>query len=331
VSLISVILPFRNAEETLEAAVESILKQTMTEFELILINDHSSDSSKKIAQSIPDERIILLDNKKTGLVEALNLALNQARGNYIARMDADDYSHPKRFAVQLEHLKALPENFVSSCQVNYISHFPKDSNTSGYQYYVNWLNALTSAEDHYVNRFVDAPIAHPTLFCRKETFDKYGLYANNGYPEDFELWLRWMDQGVHFEKVSYPLYDWHDYPERISRNHPSYASAKFEAIKAKYFGRWFGKKSKELWVIGYGRDVFQRSALLLKHNLRIKGYVDIKARSNSSRLVISYEDVERSDDKLFLIYVRDRKGKKLIGEFLKKKNMEANRDYLFMA
>lgn len=99
--LISVILPVYNAEEFVSKAIESILSQSYTNFEFIIINDGSTDSSLDIIKNFDDERIILLDRGNKGLIESLNEGLDICKGDYIARMDADDISHPKRFERQL--------------------------------------------------------------------------------------------------------------------------------------------------------------------------------------------------------------------------------------
>ena len=328
---ISVILPFRNAEATIEAAIKSILGQTFTDFELILIDDNSKDRSGKVIDSFNDSRIKLISNDSMGLVSALNKGIESASGKYIARMDADDYSLPERLFKQFKHLEKSPDNYVSACKVEYQSS-PYSTDTSGYQYHVNWLNNIISPADHYNNRFIDAPIAHPTLFCRKETFLKYGLYKDLDHPEDFELWLRWMEQGVKFEKVNQVLFQWSDHPERLSRSHDNYSADNFSRLKAEYFARWWkNSEDKQLWIVGFGKEVFRRSAFLFDHKLEISGYVDIKARPGSQRMVIDYSKIEKSPNHFYLVYVSDRVGKTRIKEFFDKKEMKVGEHYLSMA
>ncbi|WP_367329718.1 glycosyltransferase family 2 protein [Sphingobacterium multivorum] len=99
--LLSVILPVYNAEDYVFDAISSILNQSFKEFELIIINDGSTDNSLAIIKEFNDNRIILIDQLNRGLIETLNLGLSLCRGKYIARMDADDIAHPKRFEFQL--------------------------------------------------------------------------------------------------------------------------------------------------------------------------------------------------------------------------------------
>jgi hypothetical protein len=204
--------------------------------------------------------------------------------------------------------------------------------SAGYRYHVEWLNKLISPRDHYINRFVDAPIAHPSLFCRKNTFEKYGTYLEDEHPEDFELWLRWMANGVKFEKLEDTLLEWTDHDERLSRVHKNYDQEKFFKLKAKYFSReWTKIKAEHLWIVGYGKDVFNRSGFLSDFNLKIAGYVDVNARPAANRKVISYAEIDAPAGNFYLVYVSDRQGKKLIKDFFDQQGMAPAVDYLFMA
>ncbi len=106
--LISVLLPFYNSDRTLGEAVDSILSQTIADFELILVNDGSTDGSLAVAQerASGDPRIrVVGDDRNRGIVTRLNEGLALCRGEFVARMDADDWSFPNRFAAQLEYLE----------------------------------------------------------------------------------------------------------------------------------------------------------------------------------------------------------------------------------
>lgn len=104
---ISVILPFYNAENTLEISVESVLKQGFFDFELLLVDNCSDIRSTRIAQGLAkrEKRIHFLEEPKAGVANAMNCGLIHARGKFIARMDVDDISHPERLEKQLRYLK----------------------------------------------------------------------------------------------------------------------------------------------------------------------------------------------------------------------------------
>src|SRR5258705_775698 len=107
---VSVLLPVWNGERHLAAAIESVLGQSFTDFELLIVDDGSTDGSAALIRRYGDERIRLFENEKNlGVTRSLNLGLAQARGRYVARMDADDLSAPERLARQVAFLDSHPE------------------------------------------------------------------------------------------------------------------------------------------------------------------------------------------------------------------------------
>ena len=234
---------------------------------------------------------------------------------------------------QLDYALKNPQLDVISCLVNYSGK--EDGNTDygrGYKHYVKWTNKILTATDHFTNRFADAPLAHPTLLCKKAIFNKFGYYKEENLPEDFELWLRWMDQGVSFGKCPAILFDWYDSPDRISRSSSNYSSDKFFEIKAIYLAKFLEKhQGKRIWIWGFGKDVFRRSEFLLSNQIKITGYVDLKERPKSIRHVIPIGMVKKTDRDFYLVYLSDRLGKEKIADFFKEKDMIAGKHFLFMS
>ena len=141
--MLSVLLPYRNSEKTLGEALESILKQTFSEFELLAVNDCSSDNSTDILESYRDERIRILQNSGEGLVDALNFGIENAQHEWIVRMDSDDIMHPCRLE-KLHHAISIdPELDLVASRVEI---FPRENMKAGYREYLRWQNdILTSA------------------------------------------------------------------------------------------------------------------------------------------------------------------------------------------
>jgi glycosyltransferase involved in cell wall biosynthesis len=120
---ISVVMSVYNGEKYLRQAIESILQQTYTDFEFIIIDDGSTDSSREIIQSYDDKRIRLVINEQNiGLTKSLNKGIRLAKGEFIARMDADDISLPQRFEKQVAYLDSHPEVGVLGTYANIIDH-----------------------------------------------------------------------------------------------------------------------------------------------------------------------------------------------------------------
>ena len=178
---ISVILPAYNATQYIEQAIESILNQTFADFELIILNDGSTDNTPEIIKRYADadKRIVFVDNKvNQGLIAVLNQGLDMARGEFIARMDSDDISLPQRFEKQVAYLEAHPDVGVLGTLIQGFGKF----NLPGIQIPV--VTALDLLKDSYV--------AHPSVMIRKSILDKYNLRYNPDYKhcEDLELWSR---------------------------------------------------------------------------------------------------------------------------------------------
>ncbi len=180
--LVSIALPVYNGAEFLKEAIESILAQTFTDFELIIVDDCSIDKSRDIVRSFTDPRIIFLQNdinRRTSY--CLNRSLDIARGKYWARMDQDDISLPDRIEAQVAFMDAHPD--VGICGTQFRS-FGKN---------------VISAESDYPQQYHQiqlmqlyvAPFAHPTVIIRKEVLEKNNLrYAENIIAEDYNLWAK---------------------------------------------------------------------------------------------------------------------------------------------
>lgn len=173
---VSVVLPFRNAEATLERAVMSILQQSLTTWELILVNHASTDGGGIAAQQWAqrDTRIRLVYEDRPGIVTALNRGLHEVHAPFIARMDADDVCHPDRLALQFNYLQGHPEVGAVGSQVRYRTTAGEPQ--PGMQAYVAWVNTLVEPKDIQQNRFVESPLVHPSVMFRTSLLAQYGTY-----------------------------------------------------------------------------------------------------------------------------------------------------------
>ena len=329
---ISVIMPVRNASKTLDRAIESILNQTFTNFELIVIDNGSTDQTTDIINKYQDPRIILVCQPEKGLVPALNKGIELARAGFIARMDADDRSNPTRLAVQHDYLKLNPEIGMVSCLVTYIGNRMKNR---GYYLHVQWMNQLTDPNTIYDRRFMESPFAHPSVMIRKSVLEEVGIYKNGRFPEDYELWLRMMDRGVLTAKVPEYLFDWYDSQNRLSRIDPRYSSEAVFKTKAIYFSKWFQHNfppgQREIWIWGFGKAVREKSKWLEQTGITIHGYIDLKELKSDRHRVIHYSRLGDQNNPFILSYVGDRKGKLLIAQYLNDNNFIEGRDYYLMA
>ena len=179
--IISVLMPVYNCALYLAEAIESILNQTFTDFELIVLDDGSTDDSAKIAKNYSDSRIIYHCNEKNlGLANNLNVGLRMAKGKYIARMDGDDVSLPDRFRTQVDFLEQNKEIDLCSCG---LMMFGTEDQV--------WIRE-TNPEQVKITMMFYSPILHATSVWRKESFEKNNLrYNQDAFPaEDYDLWSR---------------------------------------------------------------------------------------------------------------------------------------------
>ncbi|MFB3816807.1 MAG: glycosyltransferase [Candidatus Methylomirabilales bacterium] len=282
---VSVVLPAHNAAGCIGRAVTSILRQGLADFELILVDDGSADGTAEAARAAArgDARLRLLRRPHGGIVAALNAGLAAARAPVVARMDADDEALPDRLGAQLALLRARPEIGVASCLVE----FGGDPLAArGYALHVEWMNGLREPEAIALNRFIESPLAHPSAMFRRELPERHGGYAETGGPEDYELWLRWMDVGVRFAKVPRVLLRWNDPPGRLSRGDPRYRVQAFYACKCRYLARWIRRMAAGLPVLlcGAGRTTRQRFAGLEREGVPLAGFIDVDPRKVGRRV-----------------------------------------------
>jgi glycosyltransferase involved in cell wall biosynthesis len=252
---VSIILPCYNAALTLDDTLESLAQQTLGDFELVAVDDGSSDTTLEILNRWAgrDRRFQVLSQSHGGVISATNTGLKACRAEYIARMDADDWSHPKRLALQAAFLDEHPEVAVVSCLIKV---FSEGGVREGYQLYVQWLNSLVSNEDIRREMFVESPLANPSVMVRTVWFEKMGGYQENGWPEDYDLWLRMYLAGAVFAKVPEVLLEWRDHPDRITRTDSRYSVTNFLRAKAHYLAR--GPLSDRDAVIIWGAGMMGR-------------------------------------------------------------------------
>lgn len=326
---ISVLIPVHNSEKTISRAIKSILDQTFQNFELLIIENGSSDNTTEIISKHNDERIIHKSLREKSIVLALNHGLNLARGKYIVRMDADDYSYPDRLEAQYSFLEQNKKYGLVSGIVHYMSD---QTLNKGYKHHVNRLNTILNHKEIYNNRFIDAPVSHPSIIFRKSLVQKYGSYWDGDFPEDFELWNRWLSHGVRMTKINKPVIQWYDSDKRLSRIDRRYHEENFSKIKAKYFAQWFQRKYSNnqpaLYIWGNGSAVKRKAKPLEKYNITIEKYIDIK-RNNSS-ISIYYKDILDTEDVFILNYVSDRKGRKEIYNYLSKNGFVEGKNFYMM-
>jgi glycosyltransferase involved in cell wall biosynthesis len=207
---ISVILPVFNAQTYLRESIESILSQSFTNFELIIINDGSTDQSLNIIKSYTDERIKLINQANAGLPISLNRAIAIAKGQYLARQDADDISLPSRLAEQAAYLDAHPTCALLGSWANILM----DNSPTDRALQHPHLNGDIALKLLFFNCFV-----HSSVMIRKSALEKSGLYPEEREkfpPEDYDLWLR-ISKDFEVANIPRALLQYRELANSISR------------------------------------------------------------------------------------------------------------------
>ena len=214
-------------------AVESITGQTLHDWELLIVDDHSADTAIS-RLSINDSRLKVIASEGEGIVAALNTGLKHARGDFVARMDADDQSLPERLQCQLDFQLEHPEIDIVGCRVEIFGDGPLEG---GFRRYQDWLNSLISADQISKQIFIESPMPHPSWFMRSELMKSLGGYADPAWAEDYDLLLRADSQGLRMAKPESVLLRWRDHDKRLTRTDSRYSLENFLAAKIFYLAK----------------------------------------------------------------------------------------------
>lgn len=326
---ISVVMPVRNGGEYLDSAVNSILRQTYSDIELILIDDHSTDHAIS-RLDLSDGRIKVIKNTGQGIVSALNLGIKHARMPFIARMDADDIALPERLDRQLNYLADHPEVQICGSQVELFKESGRPGD--GYRLYQDWINGLTCSESIARNIFIESPVPHPSAVMRKKLIDDLGGYRDTGCPEDYDLWLRAHLHGCRFGKPEGVLLYWRDHESRFSRNSQCYSKKAFFKIKAYHLTRLYRNRRFRIWGSGStGGLLFDE---IQSNTGNVADFIDVAPKRignfKRNRPVLDARRLVKNED-LVLVAVSARGARQKIRNYLDQSGFIEATDYICAA
>jgi len=331
---ISVLLPIFNGEKFLDECLAGLLTQSFEDFEIVAVDDGSSDGSAEILKvwCSRDSRIRVSTRPHSGLVEALNAGLSACRGELIARMDADDKVHPRRLELQAQAFEDSPDLDVVA---SLVTHFPDETLREGLRIYEGWLNSLVTHDQIIRERFIESPIPHPAAMVRRSVLEEASGYREVGFPEDYDLWLRLAAAGKRFGKVPEELYFWRHHEARLTFTDPRYAVERFLACKAHHLTHGPLKGVDSVIVWGAGQTGRRLSKHLIREGASVTTFIDIDPAKIGGTLrnrpVHSPEDLpqllEDKTSRVLVAAVSSRGARALIRQRLESLNLQETFDF----
>lgn len=320
---VSVLMPCFDAAETVEAALQSLSEQSLSDYEVIVVDDGSMDDTATILKTWArkDPRIIVYSQPHSGIVAALNTGLEHCHALYVARMDADDLSHPQRLEKQVSFLEEHRDIDLVGCLVEC---FPQENVRQGFRLYTQWMNSLVEEEHIAREIFIESPFAHPSVVFRREVVEQLGGYQDRGWAEDYDLWLRMFLAGKRFAKLPEVLLMWREHPGRLTRQDRRYSLENFLRAKAYYLAQGPLKDCDSLIIWGAGMTGRRLSKHLQRQGLPLKAFIDVdqaKIGGTKRGLPIFPPDVlpgiwKESPKTVVLVAVGSQNARRLIRRYL---------------
>ena len=329
--LISIITPFKDTEIFLPECLDSILNQNYENWELLVVDDHSSDLSRQLVEEYAkkDSRIQLFKNSGDGIIEALRVAFQNSNGDYITRMDSDDIMHPNKLQYMLNDLLQYGKRHVA---LGLVQYFSKDGISDGYSRYEKWLNNLTKKGTNYSEIYKECVISSPCWMVHKDDLIACEAFNSNRYPEDYDLTFRFYKHGLKCIPSQYLLHLWRHYESRTSRNHVHYTQNYFLDIKLHYFLELHHDISRTLTVWGAGYKGKKIAKQLKKRSIPFIWICD-NPKKVGKRIygleLYNFNYLKQLKKPQSIITVANTKAQKTIRAYFESQGMESMLDYFF--
>ena len=263
--LVNVIMPVRNAEAYLTDCVQSVLDQSEEKWELLAVDDRSTDHSLQILKDFAekDKRIRVYQSDGKGIIPALMTGYLKCSGNFITRMDADDVMSTDKLKMMKSTLGTHGPGYIA---VGFVKYFSQEELGDGYRRYETWLNTLTDQGENFKEIYKECVIPSPCWMVLREDFERCGGFQAKSYPEDYDLCFRFYREGMKIAPIRKVLHHWRDHSERTSRNDPNYADNRFLAMKSEYFLEIDRDRSKPMIIWGAGKKGKKLAQIFTERN-----------------------------------------------------------------
>lgn len=329
--LISILTPFKNTEAYLADCIQSILNQTYTNWELLIIDDGSTDSSHHIINAFAenDIRIKLFKNTGSGIIDALQFAFSKSKGLYITRMDSDDIMMPNKLEMLLNNLINYGKKHVA---VGLVEYFSETGVGAGYKNYEVWLNNLTKTGNNYSEIYKECVIPSPCWMIHRTDLIACDAFNPNLYPEDYDLTFRFYKHQFKCIPCTDILHQWRDYSTRTSRTHIHYAQNHFTELKLRHFLNIDYNPEKTIVIWGAGSKGKLMARILTKKKIHFEWICDNPNKIGKDiygKKLQSFKALSQLTNTQSLITVANKTAQEDIRAYLTKINKQPFTDYIF--
>ncbi|MGB1308367.1 MAG: glycosyltransferase family 2 protein [Oceanihabitans sp.] len=329
--LISILTPFKNTGNFLPECILSIQAQSYTNWELIIVDDGSTDNSYNLVLNFAkkDPRIKLLKNNGSGIIDALQLAFKNSKGSYITRMDSDDIMHVNKLEILLNNLLTYGKKHVAVGQVKY---FSSTGISNGYARYETWLNALTSKGTNYNEIYKECVIPSPCWMIHRDDLIACDAFNPNRYPEDYDLTFRFYKHNFTCIPCNTIIHQWRDYSTRTSRTHEHYAQNYFLDIKLHYFLELNFQANRPLTIWGAGNKGKTIAKALIKKEIPFYWICDNQKKIGKhiyNQELHNFDYLKKINNPQCIVTVANAEAQKEITSYFKTHKMLAMNDYFF--
>ncbi|WP_372936922.1 glycosyltransferase family 2 protein [Seonamhaeicola sp.] len=329
--LISILTPFKNTEVYLSECLNSILNQTYTNWELLIIDDHSTDNSFQLVKEFAskDTRIKLFKNNGKGIISALKLAFKNSSGEFITRMDSDDIMMPNKLEILANNLTQYGKKHVA---VGLVEYFSKYGVGEGYKSYETWLNNLTKTGSNYDEIYKECVIPSPCWMIHREDLIACDAFNPNIYPEDYNLTFRFYKHQFKCIPCNTIIHKWRDYSTRTSRTHIHYAQNHFTTLKVHHYLDIDYNKTKIPVIWGAGTKGKLMAKLFLEQNIPFEWICDNPNKIGKDiygKKLLNFNALKNITNPQSLVTVANKEAQKDIKKYLTSLNLKPIKDYIF--
>ena len=329
--LISILIPFKNTAEFLSDCLLSIIDQSYTNWELLIVDDGSTDEGHRLVKdySNKDSRIKLFKNEGKGIIEALRLAFSKSKGEFITRMDSDDIMSNNKLEVLSDNLIKYGKHHVAIGLVNY---FSKTGIGDGYSKYETWINNLTVNGTNYTEIYKECVIPSPCWMIHREDLINSNAFNPNRYPEDYDLAFRFYENDYKCIPCSTVLHKWRDYDTRTSRTDPHYTHGYLLDIKLHYFLKLDYNDSRPLIIWGAGDKGKTIAKTLIEKDVSFHWICDNPnkiGRDIYGKELKPFRFLKQIKNAQSIISVANGEAQEQIRSYLKKLELQSMSDYFF--